>query len=143
MTDIAVHHNGYAIDVQRAGVFIQADNSLYSEVVIRLFTDRRAPDDYDLNGDDPRGSWSDSMEDEELGSLLWMLRREKLLPDLPRRAEQYAFDALKSLVTQKKAKSVEVRAEIRRPSTLALFPVITLPDGSTYEPFPKGLIMEL
>ena len=61
------------------------------------------------------------------GSRLWLLSREKTLPEVLRRAHDYAFEALIWLVDDGIARAVDVDATMPRPGLLALAVKIFLP----------------
>ena len=60
--------------------------------------------------------------------ILWLLSREKTLPEVLRRAHDYAFEALIWLVDDGIARAVDVDATMPRPGLLALAVKIFLPD---------------
>ncbi|WP_213977480.1 phage GP46 family protein, partial [Serratia marcescens] len=62
------------------GDLINGDD-LQTAMIISLFTDRVARDDDDIDGEDRRGWWGDMGEDHNIGSRLWLLRRQKLTQD--------------------------------------------------------------
>lgn len=112
---------------------LESSHPLVRAVVISLFTWRRARDDDRLPGDQRMGWWGDSyaaLQNDQIGSRLWLLSREKLLPDVPKRAKEYAEEALAWLVEDKVASRVEVEAERQGIDTLALACRIYKPDGS-------------
>ena len=85
-----------------------ADAGLQTAVIISLFTDRRAePDDtLPAEASDKRGWWGDAIavqvngrtvEDDRIGSRLWLLSREKQLASVVERARQYCKEALASM----------------------------------------------
>lgn len=107
-----------------AGVFgwrvtppgLAADDGLETAVIISLFTDRRAEADDALpdGGDDRRGWWGDAYAEapgDLIGSRLWLLSREKLLPEALRKAKEYAEEALAWMVADGVAERVVVAAE--------------------------------
>lgn len=57
---------------------------------------------------------------DRIGSRLWLLKREKQLPETLRRAEDYAREALAWLVTDGLAASVTVAAEWAAMGLLAM-----------------------
>jgi phage gp46-like protein len=97
------------------------EEGLETAVVISLFTDRRAASTDPLpDGEtDRRGCWMDAtldalsngQSDHGIGSLLWLLNREKTVPSVLARAKQYAEQALEWLVSDKIAESITVTAE--------------------------------
>ena len=90
------------------GFDLEGDPGLFTAVVISLFTDARAHDDDSLPDDrpgqpeaekDPRGWWGDGLTADAdasgpMGSRLWLLWREKDLPAVVARAQQYAEESL-------------------------------------------------
>lgn len=97
---------------------LRSDDGLQTAVIISLFTDRRARDDDtlpDLTYKNKKGWWGDlaspEVEEDEIGSRLWLLNREKVVPEILRRAEQYAEEALQWLISDDVAASVSVTAE--------------------------------
>lgn len=100
------------------------DDTLSSAIIISLFTDARALPTDDYQGD-PRGYWADALTitgeaPVQLGSRLWLLRREKQIPATLRRAEQYAREALQWLIDDGIAQSVSVAASAPRVGMLLL-----------------------
>lgn len=102
-------------------------------VIISLFTDRvaRADDPYEDN--DRRGWWGDSTEQNQLGSRLWLIRREKLTREVARRSEEYAREALKWLVDDGVVMAVEAVAQIVYPNRLNLFIRYQLPQTDSWD----------
>lgn len=101
--------------------------------IISLFTDRvaRADDPYEDN--DRRGWWGDSTDQYQLGSRLWLIRREKLTRDVALRSEEYAREALKWLVDDGVVMSVEAVAQIVYPNRLNLFIRYQLPQSDSWD----------
>lgn len=112
------------------------DNGLYTAVIISLFTDRRANNDDVLPGDasDKRGWWADAFPiapDDRIGSRLWLLSREKQLPSVLNRAQQYAREALQWMIDDGVAGSVACTAQIVRQGVLGLTVAIMPPAANT------------
>lgn len=83
-------------------------------IIISLFTDARARPDDPLpggKGSDLRGWWNDALETRPLGSRLWLLHREKVIPETLRRVEDYAREALQWLIDDAFFEAMEVTAE--------------------------------
>lgn len=115
------HGAGYALDA----LGLTPDDGLETAVIISLFTDRRAnADDAIPDGsNDLRGWWADSfndVENDKIGSRIWLLSREKQLPAVLVRAREYALEALQWLIDDGVAQSVEVVATNPRSGILAL-----------------------
>lgn len=101
--------------------------------IISLFTDRvaRADDPYEDN--DRRGWWGDSTEQNQLGSRLWLVRREKLTREVALRSEEYAREALKWLVDDGVVMAVDAEAQIVYPNRLNLFIRYQLPQTDSWD----------
>lgn len=106
---------------------LQSDADLQTAVLISLFTDRLAePDDVlpEL-GAPRRGWWGDALAATKgnagrIGSRLWLLSREKMLPETINRAREYAQEALAWMVTEGVARRVTVQAQVVGVDTLGL-----------------------
>ncbi|GAA4651673.1 phage GP46 family protein [Kistimonas scapharcae] len=122
---------GGGFDLLLSDADLARDDSLETAVIVSLFTDRRAEPGDVATGLDPRGWWGDSFQDgdDRIGSRLWLLGREKLLPETAERARGYAREALQWLLDDGVAARVQVTAELQRPDRLALQVAIERPDG--------------
>ncbi len=136
---ISLNSGGTQFDINAAGYDLSTDSGLRSVVIVSLFSDRRA------NADDTipdgttnlRGSWLDTypeLSGHLIGSRLWLLSREKELPEVLPRTKLYAEEALQWLIERGVANAVEVTPEwvASRRGVLGLHVLITLPDGSNY-----------
>lgn len=105
------------------------DAGLETAVLISLFTDNRAGDDDELPATetDKRGWWGG-----EIGSKLWLLRREKQLASVMWRAKEYAQEALQWFVDDGVASSVRVTASNPRMGWLWLDIEIRRPDQTLF-----------
>lgn len=104
---------------------LDTDDGLETAVIISLFSDRLAGRDDALpdNSSHRRGWWGDSFADIDgdlIGSRLWLLSREKQLPATLQRAREYASEALRWLIEDGIARSVQVDAEFPHRGVLAL-----------------------
>lgn len=90
------------------------DDALARAVIISLFTWRRANPE-DLTDGQKMGYWGDTAEplvlNDRIGSRLWLLAREKILPSTINRAREYATEALQWLIDDGVASRVEVDVE--------------------------------
>lgn len=102
-------------------------------VIISLFTDRQAREDDRYEDNDRRGWWGDSTENEQMGSRLWLLRREKLTNSVRLRSLEYANEALKWLLDDGIVKAIEPIAEIVFPNRLNLFIRYRVPESNNWE----------
>jgi len=88
-----------------------SDAGLETAILIMLFSDKRASvDDVlpDSLSNDRRGWWGDTLLEENIGSKLWLLSREKTLSTLHAKIEAYTLDALQPLIKEKIAKNISV-----------------------------------
>jgi phage gp46-like protein len=118
LTDIALAWDpaALAFDWALAGPDLLLEEGLRSAVAISLFSDALArPDDAIPDGTgDRRGWWGDLPRDgqapDPIGSLLWLLAREKRTEQTRRRAEDYARAALAWMLADGLAVAVDVSA---------------------------------
>ena len=135
--DVQVSFNDISkrFDLALSGADLAKDDGLQTAVVMSLFIDRRANagDSIPDGSDDRRGWWGDTYADDQgdmIGSRLWLLVREKQLPETARRAETYATEALQWLIEDGVARAVSVIAEWVSSGILGLAVTITRPDGT-------------
>lgn len=117
------------------GSSLADDDPLIRAVIISLFTWRRANTGDRVDGA-RYGWWGDgaaAITGDRIGSRLWLLSREKLLPETFNRAREYASEALQWLIDDKVASSVMVSAEPYDRSGLALAVVLIRADGRRME----------
>lgn len=114
------------------GVDFLQDNSLTTDVVISLFTDRRAAasDVLPDGTHDRRGWWGDSYRTRPIGSRLWLLSREKALDAVLRKAETYATEALMWMKNAGKITALHCEATQPQRGVLWLKIRLTLPNGA-------------
>ncbi|MFB5641816.1 phage GP46 family protein [Kluyvera ascorbata] len=135
MTDIKSSWNAdelHADWLETTGALACGDD-FWTAVIISLFTDRVARSDDLVEDRDRRGWWGDSTEQNQLGSRLWLIRREKLTRAVALRAEEYASEALKWLVDDGVVLAVEPVAQIVFPNRLNLFIRYLLPQRTDWE----------
>jgi len=119
-----------------SGFDLERDDGLETAVIISLFTDRRASAEQipvELPQDDLRGYWGDisnATPSDQTGSLLWLLAREKQLPQVLSRAQQYCREALAWMVEDLVATRVEVTAQFVAQGWMLILVDIFRPTGS-------------
>jgi phage gp46-like protein len=123
VTDIRTVFRDLAGDWLVDGAVLADDDGVETAVVISLFTDRLAEPGDVPAGTSRRGWWGDAYAEvagDRIGSRLWLLAREKQLPVVLRRAEEYAREALQWLIDDGVAREVSVTAEVVRDGVLGL-----------------------
>ncbi|MBF0247137.1 MAG: phage GP46 family protein [Alphaproteobacteria bacterium] len=131
-------------DVVLDGAGLAVDRGLETAIAVSLFTDRRAdPDDVlpDPNGQ-RRGWWGDVVpptvdgtpaDGDRIGSRLWLLSREKIIPETIARARTYAREALQWLIDDGVAARIDVDVTVPKTpvggGVLALAITVYRPDG--------------
>ena len=133
--DITLDWLDQALDVALIDGDLATDDGLRTSVALSLLCDRRAEaDDIIPDGtDNRRGWWADAIADEDgdlWGSRLWLLGREKELPEVRRRAEAYVREALDWLLEDGVATEIDVTAETLGRDVLWLKVIIKRGDGS-------------
>lgn len=110
---------------------LASGDDLETAMIISLFTDRRARRDDDADESDRRGWWGDEDSDYDIGSRLWLLKRQKLTVSVARRAEDYTREALQWLLDDGVVGAVDIHAQIIWPSRLMVHIDYHRPDGSS------------
>jgi phage gp46-like protein len=136
MADAAMVMTESGGELLLSGFDLARDDGLQTAVIISLFTDRRASPEQipvELPQDDLRGYWGDianATPSDQTGSLLWLLAREKQLPQVLGRAQQYCREALAWMVEDLVATRVEVTAEFVARGWMLILVDIFRPTGS-------------
>ncbi|TCS62594.1 phage GP46 family protein [Varunaivibrio sulfuroxidans] len=137
-------------DLSMDGAGLAVDGGLGTAIAISLFTDRRAHPDDILPGDgaprsggrgggDRRGWWGDGAppvvdgapaEGDRIGSRLWLLGREKIVPETIARARTYVREALQWLIDDGVAARVDVAVEAAPGGVLAIAITVRRPTGA-------------
>ena len=135
MSDIASFWNVDEMfaDWQKGLGELTTGNDLQTAILDSLFTDRLARADDDYEDSDRRGWWGDSDADTQLGSRLWLLRREKLTTNVAIRAEEYAKEALDWLKGDGVVSDISCTTQIVMPNRLNLIIRYLPPDGDWQE----------
>jgi phage gp46-like protein len=141
MTDIALQWSaaveGFDLAIDPLSGDLVTDDGLTTAVIISLFTDARAAADDPLP--DPagarRGWWGDALiAPDRLGSLLWLLVREKVTAEVAARARKAIADALAWLDEDGIAAAVSVETEAQAlENRIAARAVVTKPSGERVE----------
>lgn len=107
---------------------LNSGDDLLTAIYISLFTDRQARGDDDYDGEDRRGWWGDSGAEYQIGSRIWLLRRQKLTTVVANKAIDYAAEALQWLIDDGVVASVSIESQILYPSRLYLSITYQKPD---------------
>ena len=108
-------------------------DELAQAVLISLFSWRKSAADDGVKVPDRQGWWGDTFADvdgDRIGSRLWLLQRQKVLPTTLKRAEAYAREALKWLTDDAVVSRIEVTAERGGVDQLTLSVVCFKPDDT-------------
>jgi phage gp46-like protein len=113
MADVGlIWQDGWAdILLNESNTDLQTGKDLKTAILVSLFSDSRANPEELLLDEDPRGWWS-----RDLGSLLWLLARQKATLQNLEKGIQYIKDALNWLIVQNIAKSIDVTGTIENRS---------------------------
>lgn len=136
MSDIALVWNGTEADLAIEGGDLVLEEGLQTAAVISLFSDRRArPDDVLPADDGDRRGWVGDawprVDGDQIGSRLWLLNREKDIPETLRRAREYARESLAWLIEDGIGASLDVQASVPMRGVLRLELTVNRRDGST------------
>jgi phage gp46-like protein len=104
------------------GAIVQ-DQSIVTNVIVSLFTDKRDPN---ALPEDARGFWGD----DEIGSLRWTIKREKQTDDILNRFIQYDTEALDWLRVAGLVSAINITALWVARGVLQENITLTLSDGS-------------
>lgn len=123
-----------SIDIggQRVSLGLASSEPLVRAVIMSLFTWRRANPDDKLPADLRMGWWGDNfatVQNDRIGSRLWLLSRSKLLPETVAQAKAYTEEALQWLIDDGVAARIDVEAERMGQQALALASHIYQSDG--------------
>lgn len=133
--DIAlVQQDDFSYDLEIENNDLVGDDGLQTAVVISLFTDARCNED-ELPAEDSsrRGWWGDmfpTADGDQIGSKLWLLKREKRTRDVLNRAEEYCNEALAWMLEDGIAESVVTAASYDPSGTMLLAVSIQRPDAN-------------
>ena len=116
-------------DLTISGGELLVEDGLQTAIILSLFSDSRALDDDVLPSfnSDKRGWWGDSYADisgDRFGSRLWLLSRERQLPEVIAKVKIYADEALQWLIDDVVVNSFSVDVSI--PSTGILSWTVTI-----------------
>jgi phage gp46-like protein len=119
-------------DYALQGAALRAGDDLVTAILLSLFTDRQAAaDDVIPDGsDDARGWWGDLAAPRPIGSRLWLLEREKELPQVLVRAAGYVDEALQWLIDDGVVARFDRVVEFTRPGMLGIKIVAFERDGT-------------
>lgn len=131
--DVALEWNGENFDITVENNDLKSDEGLRTAIAISLFTDRRAlEEELPLGELDRKGWWADQFADiegDQIGSKLWLLRREKQTEETRLKARDYALEALQWMLDDGLAHGVDVEAEFVDRGVIGLRVAIQKPQG--------------
>lgn len=132
--DLALIYNPQlqAFDLAVDGADLAAEDTLASAVLVSLMCDRLA-EPYEVKpGEDRRGWWADAYADHshKTGSRLWLLEREKQLPGVVQRCQQYCEEALQWCIDDGLAKAITVTVFVPRSGWLVALTKFEINEGA-------------
>lgn len=136
MSDIRLAINDDLLfDIDIVDGDLESDEGLETAVAISIFSDRRVTDEeLSFPQTDKKGWWGDMFPDvdqDQIGSRLWLIGREKVLQETAKRAEDYCKEGLAWLIEDGVAKSVAVAAAYDLNKYLRIAIDIAKPDGNS------------
>lgn len=120
MADLALIWRDGKADIDISETDVLVESTLITEVLVSLFSDARHESE--------RGWWS-----REMGSLLWLLDRNKRTPEVLQKARKWAEDSLLWLIEKQIASDVTVNGRLIDPAGIALEIIITRSGAKKYE----------
>ena len=132
MIDAALKNSDNGFDLDFSSTDITAENGLQSMVLLSLFSDAKVSDEELPNTEIyKRGFWGDMFENNVTsGSKLWLLGREKTLPETRERLKEYAKESLSWMEKDGIVSSIRVNAEIMSSSQIELYIYLSRPGNS-------------
>lgn len=133
MSDFKLNYRGRFFDIAVEANDLARTDDLESAVIVSLFTDRRVGrEELPTLETDRAGWWGDlfpELENDKIGSKLWLLMREKQDNATLARVVEYSKEALQWLIEDGVAESVEVAASYPERERLSLSVAIQKPQG--------------
>lgn len=113
---------------------LKGDDGLETAVAISIFTDRRVTDEeLPFPQIDKKGWWGDmfpEVEQDKIGSRLWLVGREKVTQEVANRAQDYCKEGLQWLIDDGVAASVTAVATYNSFKNLIIDIQIVKPSGN-------------
>ncbi|KIX14248.1 phage GP46 family protein [Dethiosulfatarculus sandiegensis] len=119
-------------DLRVADGQLMEDPGLFTAVLHSLFSDAEAPEGSDELIRDKRGWWGDLITpwpEDEYGSRLWLLKREKQTPEVLELARLYAEESLAWLVADGIVNEIQVDADFSGQGVLKMSVRLELVQG--------------
>lgn len=136
MTDLALRwsQEAFGADLAIVNADLATDDGLRTAFIISLFSDApaRADDALPDGGSDRRGWWGDGFpfkDGDVIGSRLWLLSREKQVPDVLVRARDYTREALAWAIEDGICAAIDVTVERFGESGFAIGVIAHRPRG--------------
>jgi phage gp46-like protein len=133
MADIAIKTRNKVFGLQVQNGDLAGDEGLETAVLISIFTDKRISDDELPTGEtSKRGWWGDvfpNVDQDQIGSRLWLLERVKRTAETLRKSEDYIKEALNWLIEDGVAASIEVTSSYDENNQLVAALTVIKPGG--------------
>jgi phage gp46-like protein len=133
MADIAIKTQNKVFGLRVENGDLAKDEGLETAVLISIFTDKRISDDELPTGEtSKRGWWGDvfpNVDQDQIGSRLWLLERVKRTAETLRKSEDYIKEALNWLIEDGVAASIEVTSSYDENNQLVAALTVIKPGG--------------
>lgn len=134
MIDASLTQSKSGYDFTISNGDIASIDNFKTAIEVSLFSDARADSSQVYLPEYRRGWLGDTaspIDNQNYGSLLWLIEQERLTQSTLNKAVSYAREALQWLIDQGQASNVEVSGEIQAPEGIVLYIVITSVSGQT------------
>ena len=132
MSDIALIIKNNCFDLNISNGDLEGDNGLETAVAISIFTDKRVTDEeLPQLETKKRGWWGDmypEVDQDQIGSRLWTLEREKRTNETLRKSEDYTREALAWMLEDVVADAIDVSSAYDQNNFLIILINISRPD---------------
>lgn len=112
MNDIGIFYENNCFDLKISNGDLAPDDGLETAVMISVFTDKRVTEDELPQFErSKRGWWGDLLPvepNDQIGSRLWTIQREKVLTNILRRSEELIKESLQWMLEDGVARSITV-----------------------------------
>lgn len=135
MSDIKLVIKDRCFELNLKNGDLEADDGLETAVAISLFTDKRVTTEEVPAGENSKRGWFGDLfpevDQDKIGSKLWLLQRSKRTTETLRKFEDYCREALQWLIEDGVSGSINVEASYDTNGHLSCLIDISKPKGRT------------